>query len=99
MSLVDGRGARRKPLQREMTTLTRSGSTRTPATAETAAASAGEHPDDMSLDAPPAPRTETRCRPASALCPYPIGHDDAIAAVKPDMNVSDPDRGYLPSRS
>ncbi len=38
-------------------------------------------------------------RLSAVLCAYPIGHDDAIAAVKLDMNVSDPDRCYLPSRS
>jgi hypothetical protein len=35
--------------------LTRSGSTSTVAPRESASAPAGEHPDDMSLDAPPAP--------------------------------------------
>jgi hypothetical protein len=39
-----------------MRALTRSASTGTGAIAESAAAPAGGHPDDMSLDAPPAPR-------------------------------------------
>jgi hypothetical protein len=40
-----------------------------------------------------------RASPSAVLCPEPIGHDDAIASVELDMNVSDPGGGYLPSRS
>src|ERR1700759_4707753 len=45
----------RTTLQRETRALTRSCPSSTVAIAELAAASAGEYPDDMSLDAPPAP--------------------------------------------